>query len=429
MKNLKIWVIGTDDFKLNKDPKIYQKFITNWEYEGESINSLNRIFSEYVGMYYVWKNQIKSDYVGFCHYRRLIDNYLCKPNTFQYYYHYYPMFLHDHFRESINTEIPYIYYFFGRIGTPKFVIDDCIEWLKTQKILSYSRILELINPKLILDIAFVGREIYLTDWNLFNKLMEFLDNYIQFIAKKHNINSKEDWKAHVFEDLIKYYRVHHPPYGVCIYQKEEEYNHIFDEDGGFSKKCNCWRVYSYVIEHLISIFILCNNHFIDIKNKPTPYNNMSMKRDQYLTIQKLLEKYHPKDILELGGGLSSLVLKNPITIDHLKSYTDIPTFPLIIKDYEINRKIYKNCRVYDGLEDFIEDKQFDFILIDGPYGQQNYSRIQMVEIYKHLVPGGIMVIHDADRFGEQQSIQLIENTYQIIPSNDKQLMILCKKQQ
>jgi len=25
----------------------------------------------------------------------------------------------------------------------------------------------------------------------------------------------------------------------------------------------------------------------------------------------------------------------------------------------------------------------------------------MVEMYKHLVSGGIMVVHDADRFGEQ----------------------------
>lgn len=38
--------------------------------EYENINSLNNHLSEIPSLYYVWKNNIKSDYVGFCQYRR-----------------------------------------------------------------------------------------------------------------------------------------------------------------------------------------------------------------------------------------------------------------------------------------------------------------------------------------------------------------------
>ena len=38
--------------------------------KGEHINHLNRFYSEITTLYWVYKNNIKSQYVGFCHYRR-----------------------------------------------------------------------------------------------------------------------------------------------------------------------------------------------------------------------------------------------------------------------------------------------------------------------------------------------------------------------
>lgn len=39
---------------------------------GKHINPLNPFYSEFVTLYYVWANRVRSAYVGFCHYRRLL---------------------------------------------------------------------------------------------------------------------------------------------------------------------------------------------------------------------------------------------------------------------------------------------------------------------------------------------------------------------
>ena len=41
--------------------------------EGVNINHLNSVFSEMVTMFYVWKNNLKADYIGFEHYRRHLN--------------------------------------------------------------------------------------------------------------------------------------------------------------------------------------------------------------------------------------------------------------------------------------------------------------------------------------------------------------------
>lgn len=38
--------------------------------KGDNINYLNKFYSEIVCLYWVWKNNVKSNLVGFCHYRR-----------------------------------------------------------------------------------------------------------------------------------------------------------------------------------------------------------------------------------------------------------------------------------------------------------------------------------------------------------------------
>ena len=38
-----------------------------------SMNELNPCYSEFVTLWFVWKNRIRTDYVGFCHYRRMLN--------------------------------------------------------------------------------------------------------------------------------------------------------------------------------------------------------------------------------------------------------------------------------------------------------------------------------------------------------------------
>lgn len=72
--NYRIWVsyhkdeqIALFDLKSDEHHVLYP---THRNVEGRSINELNPVYSEMVTMWHVWQNDVKSDVVGFEHYRR-----------------------------------------------------------------------------------------------------------------------------------------------------------------------------------------------------------------------------------------------------------------------------------------------------------------------------------------------------------------------
>ena len=52
------------------DISIYNKFDLSHKYNLYNVNEFNRIFSEFVMMYYIYANNIYSKYVGTAHYHR-----------------------------------------------------------------------------------------------------------------------------------------------------------------------------------------------------------------------------------------------------------------------------------------------------------------------------------------------------------------------
>lgn len=76
-------------FNLNNIPDYIKLFYTNdLEMPGDNINYLNNSLCELVAYYYIWKNNIYSPYVGFCHYRRWYRN-LGLDNLEKYGVHYF----------------------------------------------------------------------------------------------------------------------------------------------------------------------------------------------------------------------------------------------------------------------------------------------------------------------------------------------------
>ena len=77
MKNIRLWLTYHDDkqieeYHLKEDEYIKLFKGNDVTVLGENINYLNRFYSEIVTFYYVWKNNLKTDFVGFCHYRRML---------------------------------------------------------------------------------------------------------------------------------------------------------------------------------------------------------------------------------------------------------------------------------------------------------------------------------------------------------------------
>lgn len=84
MDDIKIWLTYHDD-KLIKQYKLKETFQLRFfkandvEMAGDNINCLNRFYSEICTLYYIWKNDMRSQYVGFCHYRRTFRQFFKVP--------------------------------------------------------------------------------------------------------------------------------------------------------------------------------------------------------------------------------------------------------------------------------------------------------------------------------------------------------------
>ena len=77
-KNIKTYITYFDDnqieeYNLKSDDNTMLFKGNDTSYSGETINNLNTFYCELCTMYYIWKNNMKSDYVVLKQYRRLFD--------------------------------------------------------------------------------------------------------------------------------------------------------------------------------------------------------------------------------------------------------------------------------------------------------------------------------------------------------------------
>lgn len=74
MENCTIWITYHGDRLVGeyglKEDSMHRLFAGHKDIVGKNINYLNAVYCELATMYYVWKNNIRSNYVGFNHYRR-----------------------------------------------------------------------------------------------------------------------------------------------------------------------------------------------------------------------------------------------------------------------------------------------------------------------------------------------------------------------
>jgi len=301
MKNY-IWVV---DHSKNKnlssdlDPEYY-KYINLSENKENSINYLNRFFSEYCAMYYVWKNNIQSDIVSFCHYRRIINNNyidineILQNNAIQYYFGStlnttktkYNDYLSDYGKKNIiNKNYKYynIAWWIYSWNAPEFLINDISDYLSQQKIIPQKTL--KIYTKEAKYIPWAGLEIFSMSWENFCLMNNFIWNFIKYIDDKYLLElDEQNWKKFYKLKILPHYRLfnikkYREFHGLVLYGTKKEYMEIYSikHDLGYNTRCNVWRIFSYIIEVLINLFIICNINIMKLPYNETVKENLQIR--------------------------------------------------------------------------------------------------------------------------------------------------------
>lgn len=262
-KFLKIWVCGNKfHLPIHLDALMYNKFDLSLSYSRYNINEFNRIFSEFVMMHYVYANNIYSKYIGTAHYHRypihnLINIERLDNNEIQYF-----RFFNNRRYLDISTynnpDFALIEQQVNEFGGPDMLKTDMIEYLQSNKVIDVDKIIEYTKHKEF--ITFYMCEIFAMKWEMFCEMMQFIEGYIKFISHKYNIYSLFDWIEHVRTKVIEEYRK--PKQRTWMQQcyQLNEFTTINNSIYGYQTS-NCWRVYSYMIEILVSIYIGIHKNF------------------------------------------------------------------------------------------------------------------------------------------------------------------------
>jgi 16S rRNA G966 N2-methylase RsmD len=141
------------------------------------------------------------------------------------------------------------------------------------------------------------------------------------------------------------------------------------------------------------------------------------------TLFNILNVMHPKSILEFGLGQSSKLIHqyanfyedvNAITCEHdskwvafFERITNL-NYPINIKPMELANVTYQGEATL-SYKDLIREfgtKQYDLIVVDGPFGSERYSRSQVLELAQtNLADTFCIMIDDYDREGEKETVR------------------------
>jgi len=150
----------------------------------------------------------------------------------------------------------------------------------------------------------------------------------------------------------------------------------------------------------------------------------------FYVLNRLLNDYKPKRILEFGLGESSkfisTYLENVLTKSkhliieqdtswyinfksnfQLSTRSNVVICPLIKKNVH---NVEVNC--YQDLKTQITQK-YDLYIVDGPFGSKHYSRYDIVTLAQDFNDNDefIIVIDDFQREGEQETVSVLETVF------------------
>ncbi len=158
-----------------------------------------------------------------------------------------------------------------------------------------------------------------------------------------------------------------------------------------------------------------------------PTRSWAASPDLLLTLAQLVRKHNPKLVVELGSGVSTLVLakagaKKVISIDHSGEFADKTRE--VLKEHKVRGVEIRVAQLkahISGVDWYdtavIKDlKRIDLLIVDGPPGSKNpEARMPArAEFIAKLSPKAIIVIDDVNREGERK---LAESFAKALPNH------------
>ena len=269
----------------------YVIYNVNKYHELPNIDSLNRFFCEWCSMYYIWKNQIKSDLVTFCHYRRMISKDVVlecinqnKDKDVIFYYYMSIRTFHNLCNETkiyqilgsdnkLVKENLYLSVYLQALNLPPNLLTDILYYVQVSKknYVDTNRLdcfaNRISDPNYITK--FLMRSIFTTYWEVFNELMSFIYGLFSFIFNKYNIQWNLDSVINWYiNEIIPYYRENFDR-NLLLYQSISNYDLIYNNENYGYPNSNVYRLFAYIIEILIGYYLVgnknYNSHFGELK--------------------------------------------------------------------------------------------------------------------------------------------------------------------
>ena len=146
-----------------------------------------------------------------------------------------------------------------------------------------------------------------------------------------------------------------------------------------------------------------------------------------LSLFRILDHHMFSNMIEFGLGQSSRVIHQyahffnipALTIEHDAEWVDFTikdihnAYPLHVKLLPLEMIKYKgfSTRTYKGIENILKKQKYDFILVDGPFGSEHYSRSQLISLVENSLANTFCImLDDSSRLGEQETIAEVEST-------------------
>lgn len=162
-----------------------------------------------------------------------------------------------------------------------------------------------------------------------------------------------------------------------------------------------------------------------LKNKSFSPGRWALGYPALYILYRVLNDIKPQSILEFGLGESSKMTYQ-YTIEHKNSFLriieqdknwldffsvekyDVTPYTILLP-IESVEVLESNTYMYKNLISSINDKKYNLVVIDGPWGSKYNSRTQIIDIIENnlLDDNFVILMDDFERIGEKQTVDRI----------------------